>query len=509
MATAGEAELRSAKKAGHVRWIICGLLFLAMTINYVDRNSLSVLKTTLQAALHWSEADYGWIMFGFTAAYAMFPVLAGRMVDALGVKTGLAVAVVFWSLACMAHGFMRSVTGFAVARFLLGAAEATSFPAANKAIAQWNPQNERAFAFGLLNSGTNAGVMLSFGAVWLAENYSWPWAFFTIGALGLVWLLFWARWYAAPEAHRTISAGELAYIRSGMAPPAETESVHWVKLLRYRQVWPILAMKFLTDPVWWFYLFWLPSYLATERGRDPLKSALLLIIIYTGATVGSVVGGWVSGFLMERGWRVAPARYTTMLVPAALMPLAIVAYYTESFALCIGLISLATGLHQAWSANVFTIASDVFPARVVGSVTGLAAAAGGIGGMLLTLLAGATIQWLGNQQPVFIWAGLMHPLSWIILYLAMGREFTPVDITQPLDLSRPKRSLQFGGLAGIGAGLACAALIGLNWAACVTAARSTSAVAAATTAAIGIAVIGAFVYYAGMGHKGMEAEPAQ
>jgi ACS family hexuronate transporter-like MFS transporter len=486
---------------GHIRWIICGLLFLAATVNYVDRNSLSVLKTTLQQALSWSEADYGWIMFGFTAAYSIFPVLAGRMVDSLGVKKGLAIGVFFWSLMCMAHGFVRSVLGFAVARFLLGAAEATNFPAANKAIAQWHPQSERAFAFGLFNSGTGLGVMISFSVVWLANRYSWPWAFFTVGGIGLVWLLFWARWYAAPEEHKTVSAGELEYIRSGMAPAAASESVHWVKLLRYRQVWPILAMKFLTDPVWWFYLFWLPSYLATERGRNPLNSALLLIIIYTGATIGSITGGWYSGFLMNRGWKVAPARYVTMLVPAALMPLAIVAYYTQSFALCIALISLATGLHQAWSANVFTVASDVFPARVVGSVTGLAGTAGGIGGMFLTLLAGATIQWLGNQQAVFIWAGLMHPLSWIILRLVMGREFKLVDITQPLDLSRPKRSLQIGGFGAIALSTVLVGVIWTNWAACVAAARSTSAVAAAITAAAGIALIGALVFYAGMGHS--------
>lgn len=505
MATVVEAGPRATARAGHVRWLICGLLFLATTVNYVDRNSLSVLKTTLQQALAWSEADYGWIMFGFTAAYAMVPVLAGRMIDALGVKKGLALGVTLWSLMCAAHGLMRSVLGFAVARFLLGAAEATNFPAANKAIAQWHPQSERAFAFGLFNSGTNVGVMVSFSVVWLATTYGWPWAFISIGAVGLIWLPFWARWYAAPEAHPTVSAGELAYIRSGMAPPAESETVHWVKLLRYRQVWPILAMKFLTDPVWWFYLFWLPSYLATERGRNPLNSALLLIIIYTGATIGSVTGGWFSGFLMERGWKVAPARYITMLIPAALMPLAILAYYTESFALCIALISVATGLHQAWSANVFTVASDVFPARVLGSVTGLATTAGGIGGMFLTLLAGATIQWLGNQQAVFVWAGLMHPLSWLILRLAMGREFKVVDVAQPLDLGRPKRSLQLGGLVGIAVGLGCTALIALNWSACVAAARSTSAVAAALTAAAGVAVIGAFVAYAGLGHRGMAA----
>jgi MFS transporter, ACS family, hexuronate transporter len=506
MATVEQADRRTSQRVGFVRWTICGLLFLAATVNYVDRNSLSVLKTTLQQSLGWSEADYGWIMFGFTAAYAIFPVFAGRMVDRLGVKKGLAIGVVLWSLMCMAHGFVRSVVGFAVARFLLGAAEATNFPAANKAIAQWHPQNERAYAFGLFNSGTNAGVMISFTAVWLANTYGWPWAFFVVAGLGLAWVPVWLRWYASPDEHPTISVGEREYIRSGMEPAPESESVHWVTLLRYRQVWPILAMKFLTDPVWWFYLFWLPSYLATERGRNPLNSALLLIVIYTGATIGSVVGGWFAGFLMDRGWKVAPARYLTMAIPAALMPIAIVAYYTQSFALCIALISVATGLHQAWSANVFTVASDVFPARVLGSVTGLASTAGGIGGMFLTLLAGATIQWTGSQQAVFVWAGLMHPLSWVILFLVMGREFRLVDISKPLNLSKPMRSLQAGGIVAIVVGLACTALIGLNWAAAVATARSASAVAAAVAAAAGIAIIGGFVCYAGLGHG--EAERA-
>jgi ACS family hexuronate transporter-like MFS transporter len=508
MATVASAAA-AVRKMGKVRWLICGLLFLATTVNYVDRYSLSVLKTTLQTILSWSEADYGWIQFGFTTAYAIFPVLAGRMVDALGVKKGLLIGVTLWSFACIAHGFVGAVLGFVLVRFLLGAAESTNFPAANKALAQWFPQSERTLAFGLFNSGTNVGVMISFTVVWLASRFGWPWAFITVGILGLLWIAVWQTLYASPDEHKRVSAGELAYIRAGAAATAETESVHWIKLLRYREVWPILGMKLLTDPVWWFYLFWLPSYLATERGQSPMNSALLMGIIYTGATVGSVVGGLLFGFLMGRGWKVAPARYVTMVIPAAFMPLAIVAYYTNSFALCVALIALATGLHQWWSANVFSVATDVFPARVVGAVTGLATTAGGIGGMLMTLLAGASIQWFGNQQAVFIWAGLMHPLSWIILYVVMGREFKLVALDQPMDLGRPKRSLQLGGLILLGVGLAVVALIGLNWAAAVTAARSTSAVAAAITAAAGVAILGALVYYAGGGHRKLAAQGAK
>jgi ACS family hexuronate transporter-like MFS transporter len=484
-----------------LRWWICGLLFVATTINYVDRNAISVLKTTLEQKLAWSEADYGWIAFAFTAAYAIFPVIAGRMIDALGVKAGFAIGVILWSLTCMAHGLVRTVLGFAVVRFLLGASEATNFPASIKAVAQWFPQRERALATGIFNSGPNVGVMISFSVVWLATTYGWPWAFFIVGGLGLIWLVFWAYGYGNPEDHPRLAPAERAYIMEGRTQAQQSEQVHWMRLLRYRQIWPFLLTKLLTDPVWWFFLYWLPSYLEKERGQNPLKSALLLVIIYSAATIGSVTGGWFSGRLMSRGWRVSSARYVTMLVPALFMPAAIGAYYTHSFALCLALISLATALHQGWSANVFSVATDLFPARVAGSVTGLGTTTGGIGGMFLALLAGMTIQWFGNQQAIFVWAGFMHPLSWILLRLMLGAEFKPVSLEQPLDMARPSRPLQVAGLAALALGVAVAAAIAMNWGACVAAARSASAAAAAVTAASGMGVIGLLLLYAGGSHR--------
>lgn len=486
---------------GRYRWWICALLFFATTINYVDRNSLSVLKVTLERDLSWGEADYGWIAFAFTTAYAIFPTLAGRMIDALGVKTGFALGVGLWSLMCMGHSLVNSVLGFAIVRFLLGAAEATNFPASIKAVAQWFPQKERALATGLFNCGSNVGVMISFSVVWLANLQGWRWAFVAVGGIGLAWIAFWIRGYALPAEHPRLSATELAYINADRPTAERRENVHWVRLLRYRQIWPFLTAKFLTDPVWWFYLFWLPSYLAKERGKNPLDSALLLIIIYSAASVGSILGGWLSGFLMARGWRVASARYTTMLVPALFMPAAVGAYYVESFTLCIVLISLATALHQGWSANVFSVATDLFPSRVAGSVVGLGSTAGGIGGMFLTLLAGATIQWLGDQQAIFVWAGFMHTLSWVVLRLLIGREFQPVTLEQPLDVTRPSRPLMWGGaIATLVGGLAVAAILS-HWAASVAAAKSVSAVAAALTAAAGACGIGVLLVYAGSGHK--------
>jgi ACS family hexuronate transporter-like MFS transporter len=483
-----------------LRWWICGLLFLATTINYVDRNALSVLKTTLERQLNWSEADYGWITFAFTAAYAIFPSIVGRVVDAVGVKAGFAGGLIVWSLMAAAHALVTSVFGFASARFLLGAAESINFPAAIKAVAQWFPQKERALATGLFNSGTNVGVMISFGTVMLATTYGWRWAFVMIGAIGFLWLVLWKYGYNAPERHRRLSPAEHAYIRADQVVVVESIKVHWTTLLRYGNIWPFLLGKFMTDPVWWFYLYWLPSYLEKERGRNPLKSALLLAVIYTGASVGSVVGGWFSGHLIGKGWGVGSARYLAMLIPAICMPGSILAYYTQNFGLCIALISLATACHQGWSANIFTSATDIFPSKVAGSVIGLGTTAGAIGGMFMTLLAGMSIQWLGTQKAVFIWAGLMHPLCLIIYRLWIGRDFKTIDVDKPLDMSRRHGGLLAAGVVLGLVGLALALLIYSNWEVCVAAAKISGA-AQATTAAIGVLVIGLVLLYAGKAHR--------
>ncbi len=491
----GTAPTRTSFIPG-LRWWICGLLFFATTINYIDRNSLSVLKTTLERSLNWNEADYGWITFAFTTAYAIFPPIVGRIVDAVGVKFGFAGGLIIWSIMAAAHALMRSPLGFSTARFMLGAAESINFPAAIKAVAQWFPQKERALATGLFNSGTNVGVMVSFGTVMLATTFGWPWAFITIGAIGFLWLAFWGYGYHSPEKHARLSPKELAYIRSDQPPAEEKLHIHWTALLRYGQIWPFLIAKFMTDPVWWFYLYWLPSYLEKERGRNPLKSALLLAVIYTFASIGSIVGGWLSGFLIGRGWRVGPARYLAMLIPAVCMPGSIIAYYTQHFGLCIGLISLATACHQGWSANVFTSATDMFPSRVAGSVVGLGATAGGIGGMFLTLLAGMSIQWTGTQKAVFIWAGLMHPISLIIYRLWIGKEFKTVDVDKPLDRTKWHRGLLVSGLILGVIGAALSVLIYQNWEVCVAAAKLAGA-AQAATAAIGVLLIGLVLIYAG------------
>lgn len=489
-----------AAKATRYRWVVCALLFFCTTVNYIDRNSLSVLKTIIEKELSWSEADYGWIAFAFTTAYALFPSLIGRFIDRFGVKASLAGALVMWSLMAMAHGIVKTVFGFAAVRFLLGAAEAANFPASIKAVAMWFPQKERALATGIFNSGTNVGVMISFAVVMLAERFGWQWAFITIGVVGFVWLFFWQKSFDSPEQSKHVSPAELAYIRADQPKAEEKLRLPWTTLLRYKQIWPFLIAKLLTDPVWWFYLYWLPSYLSKERGRDPLKSAFLIALIYTGASIGSILGGWLSGFLINRGWRVGSARYGAMFLPALFMPLTISAYYTSSFALCVALISLATACHQAWSANVFTSATDLFPSKVSGSVVGLGATTGGIGGMFMTLLAAMTIQWTGNQQLIFIWAGLMHPLSLIIFWFWLGRDFTQANVDNPPDESKAHGPLLATGAIIALLGVILAFVIWRNWDICVKAAKLAGA-AQAATAAVGVCVIGVALLYAGLGRR--------
>ncbi|HEV7992530.1 MAG TPA: MFS transporter [Gemmatimonadaceae bacterium] len=483
-----------------LRWWICGLLFLATTINYVDRQSLSVLKTMLEREMHWSEADYGWIQFAFTTAYAAFPSIAGRLMDTVGVKVGLAIALVAWSTMSILTAFARGTIGFAVARFFLGAAEAGNFPASIKAIGQWFPQRERALATGLFNSGTNVGVMVSFLTVMAATHWGWQWAFVAIGAIGFVWLIAWQRLFYAPEQHPNLSPEELAHIKSDQAQNQEKLHLHWTALLRFKQIWPFLLGKLLTDPVWWFYLYWLPSYLNKERGQDILGSAFLLTGIYTAASLGSIAGGWLSGHLISRGWRVASARYAAMSIAAVCAPFAILAYYTNSFTLCIILIGVVTSAHQCWSANLFTSATDLFPSKVTGSVVGLGATTGGIGGMFLTLLAAMSIQWIGNQSAVFVWAGLMHPLALLIFWFTLGRDFKMARVDDVLDMSKKSMPLIAAGASLIALGIALVSAIYLNWDKCV-AATSKAGAAQALTAAIGVALLGAALFYAGQSRK--------
>src|SRR5690349_12783760 len=490
----------TGSKPGNYRWVICALLFFCTTINYIDRNSLSVLKTTLQKQLHWTDVDYGWITTAFTCAYAMFPSLIGFFVDRFGVKKALAGALILWSAAAAAHGLVGTVIGFMIVRFVLGLAEAANFPASIKAVAMWFPQKERALATGLFNSGTSVGVIVSGVVVWIATQTSWQMAFLAIGVLGLFWLIFWQKYFDAPERAARVNSAELAYIKAGIPAATESVKVPWPVLLRRREIWPFLIGKFITDPVWWFYLFWLPSYLEKERGQPALGASGWIAVIYTGSSVGSILGGWLSGHLMKRGWSVGRARMTTMLLAALFMPVSILAYYVDSFGLCVACITLATACHQAWSANLFTNATDLFPQKVSGSVVGLGATAGGIGGMFMTLLAGLAVQWTGNQQIVFVWAGLMHVLALALVWFWFKGRFVQIDVDTPLDVSRTHGGLAVSGVIVAAAGAALAALVIGNWAYLVDAVKITGAVQSIVVAAA-VFLIGVALFYASRPRK--------
>ena len=483
-------------KVGNYRWVICALLFFCTTINYIDRNSLSVLKTTLQGALGWDDVDYGTITTAFTFAYAMFPSVIGILIDRYGVKRTLACALIIWSVAAAAHGLVATVLGFVIVRFVLGFAEAANFPASIKAVGTWFPQKERAFATGIFNSGTSIGVMVSFVVVWIAGHWGWQMSFVFIGVIGLVWLYFWQKYFAVPEEHPRLGAAELAYIRSDQPVSEKAMKVPWTTLVRYREIWPFLIGKLITDPVWWFYLFWLPSYLERERGQNPLNAGLWVAVIYTGSTVGSVLGGWLSSTLIKRGWPVGKARMTAMLLAAIFMPGSILAYYAESFVVCVTFITLATACHQAWSANLFTNATDLFPQKVSGSVVGLGATAGGIGGMFMTLLAGLAVQWTGEQQIVFVWAGLMHLSALALFWIWFRGRIVQVDVDTAVDVSRHHRGLVISGVVVAAAGAVLAALVFNNWEYLKGAVRITGAVQSAVVAAA-VFAIGAALLHAG------------
>jgi ACS family hexuronate transporter-like MFS transporter len=447
--------------------------------------------------LGWSDVDYGWITTAFTCAYAMFPSLIGFFVDKFGVKKALAGALILWSVAAAAHGLVATVVGFMIVRFVLGLAEAANFPASIKAVAMWFPQKERALATGVFNSGTSVGVIVSGGVVYVATHIGWQWSFVAIGVLGLCWLFFWQKFFDAPERIARASREEVEYIKAGIPPSAETVKVPWPTLLRYREIWPFLIGKFLTDPVWWFYLFWLPDYLSRERGLDALKAGFWVGVIYVGSSIGSILGGWLSGSLIKRGWTVGKARMLTMGLAAIFMPSSILAYYADSFVGCVALISLATACHQAWSANLFTNATDLFPQRISGSVVGLGATAGGIGGMFMTLLVGLAVQWTGKQQVAFLLAGVMHVTSLALFWFWFKGRFVQVDVAASFDVSRAHRGLLGGGLAILAVGAWLLSYVNERWEFIVSIVKFSGALQAVLAAA-GFGLIGVALLYAGI-----------
>jgi len=423
---AAEPTTAPGKPVGYYRWTICALLFFATTINYIDRQVLGILAPVLEKEIGWSEAEYGFIVTAFQAAYALGLLLVGRMMDVLGTKKGYSIAMVFWSIAAMGHALARSAFGFGVARFALGMGESGNFPAAIKTVAEWFPKKERALATGIFNAGSNVGAVVAPLVVpWITLTYGWQEAFIVTGAIGFTWILFWWFLYEVPERSKRVSAPELAYIQGD--PPDPAEKIPWLKLITYRQAWAFAIGKFLTDPIWWFYLYWVPKFLYTTYGLTLDTLGIPLVIIYVLADVGSIGGGWLSSAFIKMGWDVNRGRKTAMLICAlAVVPIVFASQASELW-MAVALLGLATAAHQGWSANIFTTASDMFPRKAVGSIVGFGGMAGSIGGMLFSTSAGLLLEWTGSYMTLFIVAGLAYLVALAIFHLLVPK-LTPAKI---------------------------------------------------------------------------------
>ena len=420
---------------GNYRWRICALVFFATTINYLDRQVISLLKDDyLEPIFGWSESDYANIVIAFQLSYAIGLLGAGFIIDRIGTKTGYAASLIAWSVAAVVHAFARSTSGFAAARAFLGLSEAGNFPAAIKTTAEWFPKKERALATGIFNSGTNVGAILAPLTVPLiALKLGWEWAFILTGLIGFVWLIFWYAMYDVPSKHPKLSAAELAYIQSDSeeeVPKESGEKVSWLKLLSFRQTWAFFFGKLLTDPIWWFYLFWLPSFLNKEYGMSKTQLAFPLAVVYTMTTFGSIFGGWLSGAFIKKGWTVYRSRKTAMFIFAlfAIPVVSAQALGTINHWLAILIIGLAASAHQAWSANIYTTASDAFPKKAIASVIGIGGMAGALGGIFIARAAGSLLDHykaLGSIETgyyiMFIICGSAYLLAWTIMHLLTPR----------------------------------------------------------------------------------------
>jgi MFS transporter, ACS family, hexuronate transporter len=407
-------------RIGHLRWGICALLFFATTINYVDRAVLGILAPTLRGEIGWTDGDYGRISAAFTLAYAIGFLFAGWFIDRVGTRIGYAVYLTVWSLAAAAHALAATPISFGVARFALGLGESGNFPAAIKTVAEWFPRRERAFATGVFNAGSNVGIIVAPLVVpWLTLNWSWKVAFAATGLVGLVWTLFWWPLYRTPAEHPRLGPGEREYIESD--PPEPATRISWSQVVRYRQAWAFAVGKFLTDSVWWFYIFWFPLFMADTFGIDLRNIGLPMVTVYLLADVGSVGGGWLSSNLLKQGWTPNAARKTAMLVCALLILPVIMAPRVENAWIAVWLVGLAAAAHQGFSANIFTITSDMFPKHAIGTVVGFGGFAGAMGGFLMNLGAGWFRENQGSYVTMFTIAGVAYLIAIAAIHLLAPR----------------------------------------------------------------------------------------
>ena len=467
--TVEESVSSAPTRVGKFRWVICSLLFFAATVNYIDRQVIGILKPTLAEEFGWTELDYSWIVFAFQTAYAIGLLFVGKLMDRIGTKKGFAIAIVVWSLAAIAHawavgigtlsspfvspivqgvvsGFNAisslfgaapwtftlsvSVIGFMVARFALGLGEAGNFPASIKTVAEWFPKKERALATGIFNAGTNVGALATPLLVPLIV-IAWGWyeAFIFTGIIGFIWLAFWLLIYKRPEEHKSLSANELAYIQSDPIEPVAR--VPWRRLFPHRQTWAFALGKMLTDPIWWVYLFWLPDFLKKQHGLDLKTFGIPLAAIYIIADIGSVGGGYLSSTLIKRGWSINRSRKTAMLICALAVVPIVFASITTHLWLAVILIGIAAAAHQGWSANIFTISSDMFPKQAVGSVVGIGGMMGAVGGMIISPLVGYILDRTGSYVPIFIIAASAYLIALLVIHL-LAPKLEPANINYDL-----------------------------------------------------------------------------
>ena len=415
-----EIHMPDSLKIGSFRWRICALLFIANTINYMDRQVLSFLAPLLQTRIGWNEVQYGYIVVAFQFAYALGLLAVGGIIDRIGVRLGYALSIGLWSLASMSHALARSALSFGVSRFFLGLGESGNFPAAIKTVAEWFPKKERALATGIFNSGTSVGAILVPLAVpWLTVHLGWQSAFLFTGGFSFLWLILWWTTYKSPEHEPKLRAAELGHIRSD--PAATVTKVPWLRLLGYRQCWAILIGKFLTDPVWWFLLFWLPKYFASNFHLKLDGLAGPIMVIYIAACIGSVFGGWLPSLCIRIGFSVRAARRAAMLCCAlCALPITLVGHIHGLWTV-VAIISLACAAHQGWSANIFSVVSDIFPRAAVGSVTGIGGFGGAIGGMLAAWIVGLVLQQYHSYSGIFFAAGLAYLTAWLIIQFLVRR----------------------------------------------------------------------------------------
>lgn len=422
--------IRPASPVGRFRWVIVALLFAATIINYMDRQILGLLKPHLSNDLGWSETDYSNIVIAFQASYAIGQMFFGPVIEWLGTKMAFSVAIVFWSLAAMAHAAARSVFGFGLARFALGLGESGNFPAAIKTVAEWFPRHERALATGIFNSGSNVGAIVAPVVVpGLAFHFGWQASFIILGACGFAWLVFWVLLYTAPAKSPRLSAEELAYIQGTPDEGKSEAKIPWVRLLRHKETWAYVATGIFVGPVWWFYLFWLPDIFSKQFGLDMKSFGLPLVFVYSVTCIGSVGFGWLSSWLLGRGWTPNAARKGTLLLCALCTVPAVVAAYVHNVWLAAACFALATAGHQGWSANMYTVVSDIFPKRAVASVVGLGGTLAAIASMGFSYLVGTILQGSGVYDKILLMCGTAYLVALLIFHLAVPR-IHPISIEE-------------------------------------------------------------------------------